>query len=688
MTAVIQLAVVMALAMPLAWLANALVLPLVLRALVRRPTKPAGAALGGLGGGGLRLDGAAGGGAAAPGGGRRAAGAAGSWAAGVEGEGRVPRLRRPAPRLAAGRGDCPGRGHRRRPVPVAVQVEAAAPGGALERAVVRAAERAAAFLRSFPEIAQANSLADFVRPAFALTAGADAGEGGLPDSPEGMAQALESLGDRRATREVLSADRGSLAAVGRVLCDVGVQRTAAIMEALDAWVGREQAALDAAPGGPRLRLTATGQLRLFEDVNSQLLGGLAASFGGAVLLSLLLMSLALRSWRLGLLGLVPNATPVLLVLAFMGAAGIPLSPVTVMAFSITLVVADDDTIQFLARFREHHAAARGLPPREAHRAAVFATVGEVGVPMLVSGVAVSAGFGLLLLSGFLGPARLGALIGATLAGAVVVDLFLTPLLLAHLTPLGGAGHRGPEPDRGLLAAGRGGQDGGRHRQRAGGARSTSVEPPRGKRLRASPFATRAPAGARWRIEATRKPPTSTRASRPKRPVSSVVTVRRLRCSTGARWPGRGETDSKPPGTSRARRPRRRRGRRGGGRRPGRAGRRARCPRRSRAPGPHRPAGRRRRGHPLHLEPPGGVERRHGEGGGGGRRDQHRRLRSTGRASGRRVRVKSAFRVGKPPGGTSASARSFPSSAPPRARGGPRPARRPAAPPRRGAGASW
>ena len=44
----------------------------------------------------------------------------------------------------------------------------------------------------------------------------------------------------------------------------------------------EQAALDAAPGGPRLRLTATGQLRLFEDVNSQLLGGLAASFGGAV----------------------------------------------------------------------------------------------------------------------------------------------------------------------------------------------------------------------------------------------------------------------------------------------------------------------------------------------------------------------------------------------------------------------
>jgi predicted RND superfamily exporter protein len=115
-----------------------------------------------------------------------------------------------------------------------------------------------------------------------------------------------------------------------------------------------------------------------------------------------------------------------------------------MAFSITLVVADDDTIQFLVRFREHHAvAARGLPRAEAHRVAVYATVGEVGVPMLVSGVAVSAGFGLLLLSGFLGPARLGALIGATLAAAVVADLFLNPLLLAHLAPLGRGPRRPP-----------------------------------------------------------------------------------------------------------------------------------------------------------------------------------------------------------------------------------------------------
>jgi predicted RND superfamily exporter protein len=449
MTAVVQLAVVLALAMPLAWLANALVLPLVLRALVRRapPPRPAprGVAWAASASSWMARQGVD-----RPG--RVLAGAlvvlaaAGLLAARVRIQYRVFDDLRPGSAVAReiARAEAVTGGL----VPVAVHVEAAGPGGALAPAAVRVAERAAAFLRTFPEVAQANSLADFVRPVWALTAGETDGEGdggapgsgGLPDSPEAMAQALLALGDSRATLDVLSADRASLAAVGRTR-DVGVQRTAAIMEALDAWVAREQAALDASPG-PRLRLTATGQLRLFEDVNAQLLGGLAASFGAAVLLSLVLMSLALRSWRLGLVGLVPNVTPVLLVLAFMGAAGIPLSPVTVMAFSITLVVADDDTIQLLARFRAHHALeARRLPPRPAHLAALRSTVGEVGVPMLVSGVAVSAGFALLLLSGFLGPARLGALIAATLAAAVVADLFLTPLLLAHLTPLG----RGPPP---------------------------------------------------------------------------------------------------------------------------------------------------------------------------------------------------------------------------------------------------
>jgi predicted RND superfamily exporter protein len=437
MTAVIQFAVITAIAMLLAWLANALVLPLVLRALVRHPpaVRPAPRALALASGAAegmarLSIDHPR----------RVLAGAvlvlagAGLLAARVRIEYRVFDDLRPGSAIAkeiaraeAGVGGL---------VPVAIHLESTTPGGALRPEAVRLAERAATFLRSFPEIRQANSLADFLRPIAAVVAREEEGDG-LPDSAEGMAQLLQLVGDSRATLDVLSPDRRSLAAVARVL-DVGVARTAEIVAATEAWVERERATLAAMPGSEPLRLSVTGQLRLFQDVNELLLAGLAASFGGAILLSVLLMSVALRSWRLGLVGLVPNASPVLLVLAFMGATGIPLSPVTVMAFSITLVIADDDTIQFLTRFKQHHAAAVARGGRvEPHLEAVWRTVGEVGAPMLLSGVSVSAGFALLLLSEFLGPARLGALIAATLAAAVVADLFLTPLLLVHLRPLRG-----------------------------------------------------------------------------------------------------------------------------------------------------------------------------------------------------------------------------------------------------------
>lgn len=434
---VVQFGVVTAAAMLLTWLANALALPLILSVLVRKPprARPAPAAVAArFAEWSTRVA------LARPG--RVTAVAAVALAAAlalalqVEVRYRVFDDLRPGSALArdlAAAEDAAGG-----LVPIAIHVEARgdAEAPALDPAAIRVAERAASFLRGFPEIRQANSLADVVRPLHRALAGADPEGDGLPLDGAGVAQELGTMGDPRVLSELLSADRTSLAAVGRA-ADVGSVRVSQMFEEIDAWVAREQAALDATADGPRLRLSATGQLRLFQDVSALLLGGLLASFAGAVLVSVAVMSVALRSLRLGLVALVPNLAPMLLMLAFMGAAGIPLQPVTAMAFSIALVIADDDTIQLLTRFRAHHAvAARALPSRDAHLAATRAALAEIGVPMVLSGLAISGGFLLLLLSGFLGPARLGALIGVTLVGGVLAELFLTPVLLVSLRPLG------------------------------------------------------------------------------------------------------------------------------------------------------------------------------------------------------------------------------------------------------------
>jgi predicted RND superfamily exporter protein len=319
---VVQFGVVTAAAMLLTWLANALALPLVLSVLVRKPprARPAPAAVAArFAEWSTRVA------LARPG--RVTAVAAVALAAAlalarqVEVRFRVFDDLRPASALArdvVAAEDAAGG-----LVPIAIHVEARgdAEAPALDPAAIRLAERAASFLRGFPEIRQANSLADVVRPLHRALAGADPEGDGLPLDGAGVAQELGTMGDPRVLSELLSADRTSLAAVGRA-ADVGSVRVSEMFEEIDAWVAREQAALDATAEGPRLRLSATGQLRLFQDVSALLLGGLLASFAGAVLVSVAVMAVALRSLRLGLVALVPNLAPMLLMLAFMGAARI------------------------------------------------------------------------------------------------------------------------------------------------------------------------------------------------------------------------------------------------------------------------------------------------------------------------------------------------------------------------------
>jgi len=325
------------------------------------------------------------------------------------------------------------------PVAVFVEVDGAGEHPAFDPEAVRVADAAARMLRGFPEIAQANSVADPLRKTHRLMTGvpAAAGDDGLPKSRALVAQEVSTFDDGRMLRDLVSFDRRSLSAIAFAK-DAGSTRIAEMFKDIDAWVAAEQARLDARKEGPRIRVTVTGQLKLFKDVNDMLLEGLLTSFGGALLVTFAVFCLVLRSVKLGLIGLIPNVTPMVIVVALMAALGIHLKPATVVLFSVTLVIADDDTIQYLARYKQHLRRAieraRGEPGLDVHQAAALSCMREVGLPMFVTSTTVSAGFFLLLASRFLGLAHLGFLIGATLFAAVFADLFLTPILLTHFRP--------------------------------------------------------------------------------------------------------------------------------------------------------------------------------------------------------------------------------------------------------------
>jgi predicted RND superfamily exporter protein len=241
------------------------------------------------------------------------------------------------------------------------------------------------------------------------------------------AQELLLFEDEQILRDIVSFDR-SVAAVVTVVPDHGSHRATQVLRELREHFAREEAAT------PGFRITVTGIYGVADGIYQAVVGGLARSLATAVAFTFVLFCFVLRSWQLAIVALVPNLLPLPVLLGMMSLLGIDVKPTTVMVFSVTLVIADDDTIQYLARFRRRFDRDRRAGLGDRHAEAAVETLRETGLPMLVTTLAVSLGFLTLLLSRFLGLAYLGLLIGISLLAAVLADLFLSPLLIMVLRP--------------------------------------------------------------------------------------------------------------------------------------------------------------------------------------------------------------------------------------------------------------
>ncbi len=159
-----------------------------------------------------------------------------------------------------------------------------------------------------------------------------------------------------------------------------------------------------------------------KNIISMLLGTTIA----LILISLILV-LALKSWRYGLLSLIPNLVPAGIAFGIWalvdGEIGLGLSVVTAMTLGIVV----DDTIHFLSKYLRARRE-KGLGPEDAVRYA-FSTV---GVALWVTSVALIAGFLVLSTSAFKLNSGMGLLTAIVIAIALIVDFFLLPPLLIKL----------------------------------------------------------------------------------------------------------------------------------------------------------------------------------------------------------------------------------------------------------------
>ena len=171
----------------------------------------------------------------------------------------------------------------------------------------------------------------------------------------------------------------------------------------------------------------TGKALVFQKGTKYLVKNLVISLSLAILLIALFMAYLFRSFRMIVISLIPNLLPLLITAGLMGYLGVPIKPSTILVFSIAFGISVDDTIHFLAKYRQELKANNWKIKRS-----VYGALRETGVSMFYTSIVLFFGFSVFTLSSFGGTVALGALVSTTLLFAMLSNLVLLPSLLLSL----------------------------------------------------------------------------------------------------------------------------------------------------------------------------------------------------------------------------------------------------------------
>lgn len=169
--------------------------------------------------------------------------------------------------------------------------------------------------------------------------------------------------------------------------------------------------------------TVTGAGRLFATLDHYLVTSQLSSFATAFVSVFAVIFIVFRSVKFGVLAIVPNVVPVIIVLGAMGWLGISMNVATVMVASIALGVVDDDTIHFISRYRRE--ARAGASTDEA----IAAATEEEGRASLTTAIINTLAFSVLLLSDYRPSGWFGGLLALTMAVAFLAEVFLLPSII-------------------------------------------------------------------------------------------------------------------------------------------------------------------------------------------------------------------------------------------------------------------
>jgi predicted RND superfamily exporter protein len=174
----------------------------------------------------------------------------------------------------------------------------------------------------------------------------------------------------------------------------------------------------------KMNLLITGTTPMFIKGNKYLIDNLISSMIVAFVVIAIIMAMLFRNVKMIIISLIPNIIPLLITGGIMGYFGIPLKPSTALIFSIAFGISVDDSIHFLAKYRQELMLNNFNVP-----IAITKSLRETGASMIYTSVILFFGFVIFAMSQFGGTVALGKLTSITLLLAMMTNVIVLPALL-------------------------------------------------------------------------------------------------------------------------------------------------------------------------------------------------------------------------------------------------------------------
>lgn len=235
----------------------------------------------------------------------------------------------------------------------------------------------------------------------------------VPDDPDLISQYLLFL-NRSEIKRFVTADYSSANMVVRHNI-TSSQRLKDVLEELETYMAGRLP--------KNLQFGITGEHILVNSASDSMSVGQAQSLGLLIFAIFIIMSILFMNWKAGLISIIPNLVPILLLFGVMGIFGITLNAGTVMVAAIAIGIALDDTIHFMTRYHKE------MKTLQCQNKAMEVCIRSELKPVLSTSLALALGFSVMCFASFVPIIHFGLLSAVVILFALLGDLFLTPILL-------------------------------------------------------------------------------------------------------------------------------------------------------------------------------------------------------------------------------------------------------------------